>query len=104
MNSPTPADFCGKNVCAAIEGTSFIPLLKESECGRKRAAFCQVLMPSKPKDVMGRSLRTERWHYIEWADGKGPEGLREYQAEKNATSIDGLPALTPRGASTGTER
>lgn len=28
-----------------------------------------------------------------WAQAKGPEALREYRAEKNAVSIDGLPAL-----------
>ena len=28
-----------------------------------------------------------------WAAAKGPEGLAQYRAEKNATSIDGLPAL-----------
>ena len=27
-----------------------------------------------------------------WAEAKGPEGLVEYRAQKNATSIDGLPA------------
>lgn len=30
---------------------------------------------------------------IEWADRKGPGELDAYRAEKNATSIDGLPAL-----------
>ncbi|HYI61147.1 MAG TPA: pyridoxamine 5'-phosphate oxidase family protein [Acidimicrobiales bacterium] len=29
----------------------------------------------------------------EWADGKGPEALEAYRAQKNAASIDGLPAL-----------
>jgi hypothetical protein len=29
----------------------------------------------------------------DWAARKGPEGLRAYRAEKNAASIDGLPAL-----------
>jgi hypothetical protein len=28
-----------------------------------------------------------------WAKKKGPEGLAEYQANKNATSLDGLPGL-----------
>ena len=28
-----------------------------------------------------------------WLERKGPHGLREYQAEKNRSSIDGLPAL-----------
>jgi hypothetical protein len=30
---------------------------------------------------------------VEWADHRGPEGLVAYRAEKNATSIDGLPGL-----------
>ena len=29
-----------------------------------------------------------------WAERKGAEGLRKYQAEKNQASIDGLPAVT----------
>jgi Pyridoxamine 5'-phosphate oxidase len=35
----------------------------------------------------------ERSRLVEWAEGKGPDGLTEYRAEKNAVSIDGLPAL-----------
>ena len=30
-----------------------------------------------------------------WADNRGDEGLATYRAAKNATSIDGLPALDP---------
>ncbi len=30
-----------------------------------------------------------------WADKKGEEGLTAYRAEKNAVSLDGLPALDP---------
>jgi hypothetical protein len=35
----------------------------------------------------------EREKLIEWADRKQPSGIAEYWVEKNATSIDGLPAL-----------
>ncbi|HSL56456.1 MAG TPA: pyridoxamine 5'-phosphate oxidase family protein [Acidimicrobiales bacterium] len=35
----------------------------------------------------------ERDRLRDWAAGKGPDGLADYHAEKNATSIDGLPAL-----------
>jgi hypothetical protein len=31
-----------------------------------------------------------------WADKKGPEGLATYQAEKNTTSLDGLPTGLPQ--------
>ena len=37
----------------------------------------------------------ERTRLLEWAEAKGPEGLVEYRATKNAASIDGLPALDP---------
>jgi Pyridoxamine 5'-phosphate oxidase len=40
----------------------------------------------------------ERTRLLEWAEKKGPEGLVEYRADKNATSIDGLPALDPSAA------
>lgn len=32
----------------------------------------------------------------DWAEKKGPAGVHAYQAQKNARSIDGLPALDPR--------
>ena len=40
-------------------------------------------------------FRGERTQLDAWAEHKGPEGLREYRAEKNAWSIDGLPGLDP---------
>jgi hypothetical protein len=36
----------------------------------------------------------ERSQLVDWATRKGPEGLDDYRAEKNARSIDGLPAWT----------
>lgn len=36
----------------------------------------------------------ERSQMCDWAERKGPDGLAEYQRLKNATSIDGLPAVT----------
>ncbi len=35
----------------------------------------------------------ERTRLLEWAEGKGPEGLAEYRADRNAHSIDGLAGL-----------
>jgi Pyridoxamine 5'-phosphate oxidase len=39
--------------------------------------------------------RDERPTLQQWAERKGEDGLREYWTEKNAESIDGLPALDP---------
>ena len=41
----------------------------------------------------------ERSQIGEWAERKGPEGLRAYQLERNRESLDGLPAL--RGVTLG---
>ena len=41
----------------------------------------------------------DRTQLLDWAERKGPDGIEAYQREKNATSIDGLPAL--RSASAG---
>jgi hypothetical protein len=35
-------------------------------------------------------LQAERSTLIEWAEQKGAAGVREYQSQKNHTSIDGL--------------
>ena len=35
----------------------------------------------------------ERDQLTKWAERRGPDGLVEYRAEKNAASIDGLPGL-----------
>jgi hypothetical protein len=35
----------------------------------------------------------ERRQLLLWADRKGPDGVRAYQEERNATSLDGLPGL-----------
>ena len=39
------------------------------------------------------SAEGPRSQLVDWEDRKGPDGLRSYQMEKNARSIDGLPAL-----------
>ncbi|MEM6553774.1 MAG: pyridoxamine 5'-phosphate oxidase family protein [Planctomycetota bacterium] len=35
----------------------------------------------------------ERDELITWADKKGPDGVANYQAKKNRTSLDGLPGI-----------
>lgn len=35
----------------------------------------------------------DRPQLVDWAAKKGPDGVRKYQAQKNAASVDGLPGL-----------
>jgi len=67
---PTLAELCGLPLPSHLEGTSFAPLLENPNQPWKRAAFSQYLRPGKDK-FMGRSIRTERWRYTEWRNGKG---------------------------------
>ncbi|MET0146143.1 MAG: pyridoxamine 5'-phosphate oxidase family protein [Ilumatobacteraceae bacterium] len=39
------------------------------------------------------SFEGDRTKLLEWSEARGPDGLAAYRAEKNATSIDGLPAI-----------
>ena len=39
--------------------------------------------------------REDRSTLTKWADKKGPEGIRNYWLEENATSIDGFPTRIP---------
>lgn len=39
------------------------------------------------------SYEQDRDTLVRWADGKGPDGVARYQADKNARSLDGLPGV-----------
>jgi len=72
---PTLADLCGLTPPAGLEGVSLAPLLSDPDATVKDAALTQTTRPNYPKlnepiDVMGYSLRTPRYRYIEWRDFK----------------------------------
>ena len=65
---PTLVDLCGLPKPPGLEGLSFTPLLSDPQRAWKKAVFTQV---RRGRDVMGRSVRTDRYRYTEWdSDGK----------------------------------
>jgi hypothetical protein len=42
------------------------------------------------------AFESDRDEMSEWAERKGPDGLVEYRAKRNATSVDGLPGWAAR--------
>ena len=62
----TLVELCGLPSPRNIEGHSFAPLLKNPNAAWSYPAFSVTLFQGK----LGRSVRTERWHYVEWDDGK----------------------------------
>lgn len=78
---PTLADLCGVTVPSSmpLTGRSLRPLLENPAADWDSAGITQVLRPADsrlPEPVMGRSVRTERWRYTEWNEGR--DGLELY--------------------------
>lgn len=59
---------------------------------------CRRISDSCGYGVPRYEYRGDRPQLEEWAQRKGPEGLRAYQADHNARSLDGLPGLRDRSA------
>ncbi len=55
---------------------------------------CERISDSCGYAVPLYDFRGHRTQLIDWAEKKGPEGLADYQRQKNAESIDGLPGLS----------
>ncbi len=68
---PTLAELCGLPLPGHLEGTSLMPLLEKPEQAWKNAAFSQYLRPCPGKvNIMGCSIRTDRWRYTEWRNAQ----------------------------------
>jgi iduronate 2-sulfatase len=103
----TFTDLCGIEA-PKNDGFSLKPLLANPNAAWEHAAYSQVMRNDNPggnakvgakakgktgtkgkaTPVMGRSIRTERWHYIEWADGKS--GAQLYDHSKDPTEATNL--------------
>ncbi len=102
---PTLAELCGI-VSPGAEGKSLKPLLDDPTAAWSKPAYTQVTRgnppdPTKPdpkaKWLMGRSVRTERWRYTEWDDGK--QGAQLYDHDNDPKEYKNL-AADPKYADT----
>ena len=83
---PTLVELCGlPKPKHKLEGKSLVPLLKDPEAMRNRPAFSQVTrkVGSGPDAmrIMGYGVRTERWRYNEWDDGKLGSELYDHASD-----------------------
>jgi uncharacterized sulfatase len=74
---PTFAELCGIKYEHKVEGQSFVYLLDNPLGKGKEAAFSVV----ERLEGLGRSVRTKRWRYNEWYEGRAGKELYDFSAD-----------------------
>jgi len=82
---PTLAELGGLRPPANLEGRSFVPLLADPQRLWKQVAYTQV---GRGRGAQGRSVRTDRWRYTEWAEGR--EGIELYDQVRDPSEWHNL--------------
>jgi uncharacterized sulfatase len=69
-----------------LAGRSLVPLLEDPLANWDGEAITQILRPADSrlkKMTMGCSIRTARWRYTEWAEGKAGKELYDHASDPN---------------------
>ena len=74
---PTLVELCGLPKINELEGHSLRPLLVDPKAAWHDVAYTQV----RHDGIMGRSVRTPRWRYTEWDEGRAGAELYDHQAD-----------------------
>lgn len=89
---PTLIELCGLPKIAGIQGVSVVPLLRNPDAAWNHPALSVM----SAQGALGRSVRTDRWRYADWAGGK--EGAMLIDLEKDPVGTKNL-ATDPAHAS-----
>ena len=77
---PTLCDLCGLPSLPQLEGKSLRPLLDDPKASIHDYAFTQARRGANA-EFWGRSVRTPRWRYTEWDEGKNGVELYDHEAD-----------------------
>ncbi|MGB0578680.1 MAG: sulfatase [Limisphaerales bacterium] len=85
---PTLADLCGLKPPAGLQGKSLLPLLANPNAPWTKPAVTQIWHNRK---AWGYSIRTERWRYTEWLQGKAGRELYDHDNDpEEITNLAGV--------------
>jgi arylsulfatase A-like enzyme len=93
---PTLAELCGVKAPDNLQGQSLVPMLKDPNVAGRGWALTQVSrgggraraavttnVSAEGERFFGYSLRTPRWRYTEWDEGKRGRELYDHDADPN---------------------
>ena len=78
---PTLAEVCNVTAPAGFEGESLRPLLINPKGAWRKAAYTIVQRNAAGKTIFGRSVRTERYRYTEWDEGRQGAELYDHNTD-----------------------
>ncbi|HEY3394932.1 MAG TPA: sulfatase [Lacipirellulaceae bacterium] len=89
----TLSELCGVKAPENLQGQSLVPILKDANAEGRGWALTQVnrnrgARSAKGKRFSGYSLRTSRWRYTEWDEGR--EGRELYDHETDSKELTNL--------------
>lgn len=80
---PTLTELCGLPAVKSNDGKSLVPLLSNPNQPGKQAAFTLSQKSPNKGNEMGKSIRTDKWRYIEWEEGKKGMELYDHTNDPN---------------------
>jgi iduronate 2-sulfatase len=75
---PTLTELCGLPPAPGLDGSSVAPLLSDPERAWKKAAYT---MNWRGGERFGRGIRTDRYRYTEWSEGKDGVELYDHRTD-----------------------